>query len=164
MYHPNKTRTSAITISSTSTPFHTIKRTIDIIAFSAIGPIFFVELGTHLVFDWDIFVSVIPETLVLTVALFVAQVSSAALAARYTSAMDWPNSVMIGFGMLGRAELAFVVMDIAYVQNNILTVEAFYTLMCTAFWLNVAVPISIALWKPRLASPDQDTSALSPER
>lgn len=144
--------------------FHTIKRTIDIIAFSAIGPIFFVELGTHLVFDWDIFVSVIPETLVLTVALFVAQVSSAALAARYTSAMDWPNSVMIGFGMLGRAELAFVVMDIAYVQNNILTVEAFYTLMCTAFWLNVAVPISIALWKPRLASPDQDTSALSPER
>jgi len=55
-------------------------------------------------------------------------------------------------------------MDIAYVQNNILTVEAFYTLMCTAFWLNVAVPISIALWKPRLASPDQDTSALSPER
>ena len=40
--------------------------------------------------------------------------------------------------MLGRAELAFVVMDIAYVQNPILSTEAFYTLMFTAFWLNVA--------------------------
>ena len=48
----------------------------------------------------------------------------------------------------GFAELAFVVMDIAYVQNNILTTEAFYMLMFTAFWLNVAVPITITLWKP----------------
>ncbi len=50
--------------------------------------------------------------------------------------------------MLGRAELAFVVMDIAYVQNPVLSTEAFYTLMFTAFWLNVSVPISIRFWKP----------------
>jgi len=56
--------------------------------------------------------------------------------------------VLIGFGMLGRAELAFVVMDIGYVQNSILTPEAFYTLMFTAFFLNVAVPITIRWWKP----------------
>ena len=62
--------------------------------------------------------------------------------------MDWANSMMVGFGMLGRAELAFVVMDIAYVQNSILSTEAFYTLMFTAFWLNVSVPITISLWKP----------------
>jgi len=55
---------------------------------------------------------------------------------------------MVGFGMLGRAELAFVVMDIAYVQNAILTTEAFYTLMGTAFVLNILVPITIRLWKP----------------
>lgn len=56
---------------------------------------------------------------------------------------------MIGFGILGRAELAFVVMDIAYVQHDILSTEAFYTLMFTAFWLNVAVPVCITAWKPR---------------
>ena len=55
---------------------------------------------------------------------------------------------MIGIGMLGRAELAFVVMDIAYVQNQIITTEVFYTLMITAFALNVSVPVGIALWKP----------------
>ena len=51
-------------------------------------------------------------------------------------------------GMLGRAELAFVVMDIAYVQNDILPPEAFFTLMITAFFLNIAVPMTIRWWRP----------------
>jgi len=55
---------------------------------------------------------------------------------------------MIGFGMSGRAELAFVVMDIGYVQTQIITTDAFYTLMGTTFFLNVYVPILIAWWKP----------------
>jgi hypothetical protein len=50
--------------------------------------------------------------------------------------------------MLGRAELAFVVIDIAYVQNQILPKEAFFTLMITAFCLNVAVPLTISWWRP----------------
>lgn len=124
------------------------KKIIDNVAFSWIGPVFFVVLGTKIVFEWDIFVSVIPQIVILTAALFVAQILSAALAARYTGNFKWYESVMIGFGMLGRAELAFVIMDIAYVQYSILSTEAFYTLMATAFWLNVAVPITISWWKP----------------
>jgi len=65
---------------------------------------------------------------------------------------------MIGFGMLGRAELAFVVIDIAYVQNNILPAEAFFTLMFTAFFLNIAVPISISLWKPYFLAAQEQTN------
>ncbi len=38
-------------------------------------------------------------------------------------------------------------MDIAYTQNRIIHTEAFYTLMLTAFWLNVSVPLTIRLWK-----------------
>ena len=132
----------------TEDSFAKIKQNIDLIAFTVIGPVFFVNLGTNLVFEWDLFVSVIPHIAALTAAIFVSQIASAALAARYTSAVDWPNSLMIGFGMLGRAELAFVVMDIAYVQNDILSTEAFYTLMATAFCLNVTVPITISLCKP----------------
>ena len=124
------------------------KRIVDNVAFTWIGPVFFVELGAEIVFDWDVFVSVIPQTAVLTIGLFFAQVSSAGLAARYTGKFSREESVMIGFGMLGRAELAFVVMDIAYVQNAILNDAAFYTLMFTAFCLNVAVPVTIAWWKP----------------
>ena len=124
------------------------KRIVDNVAFSWIGPVFFVDLGTKILFDWTVFVSVIPETVVLLAAMIVAQVASAALAARYTGAFSWPEAMMIGFGMLGRAELAFVVMDIAYVQNHILTDAAFFTLMFTCFWLNVAVPVTIRWWKP----------------
>ncbi len=128
--------------------FVSIKKTIDSIAFSWIGPIFFVHLGTQIIIEWEIVKSVIPHTLILTSGLIVAQISSAALAAKYTGNFHWHESMMIGFGMLGRAELAFVVMDIAYIQNQILNTEAFYTLMFTAFWLNVAVPITIKLWRP----------------
>jgi len=124
-------------------------RILDSVAYSWIGPVFFVQLGTLLVLDWEIIVSIIPETLMLVSGLFIAQVTSACLAARYTSGMDWPSSVLIGLGMLGRAELAFVVLDIAYTQNKIIHTEAFYTLMFTAFWLNVSVPLTIAFWKSR---------------
>lgn len=135
------------TVDGDRTTYERTREVIDSVAFYSIGPVFFVELGTKLVFDWDIFVSVIPQTMVMTLGLLVAQIASAALAARYTSDMDWANSLLIGFGMLGRAELAFVVMDIAYVQNSIFSTQAFYTLMFTAFWLNISVPITITVWK-----------------
>ena len=130
------------------TVFEKTKDIIDSAAFSWIGPVFFVDLGAKLLFDRDIFLEVMPYAAVLFVSIFVVQVTSAGLAARFTGGMNNAESLMIGFGMLGRAELAFVVMDIAYVQNRILNTEAFYTLMITAFFLNVAVPVSIGWWQP----------------
>jgi Na+:H+ antiporter len=117
-------------------------------AFLWIGPVFFVDLGAKLIFDWNLLVEVLPYGIALTASLIVVQVASAGLAAKYTGGMSWHQSLMIGFGMLGRAELAFVVMDIAYVQNKILHTEAFFTLMMTAFCLNVAVPLTISWWRP----------------
>ncbi|MDX2349017.1 MAG: hypothetical protein QNK32_01375, partial [Porticoccus sp.] len=72
---------------------------------------------------------------------------------------DWPDSWMIGFGMLGRAELAFVVMDIAYVQHNIMNAESFYTLMFTAFLLNISVPLTIRWWKHKFKNHEPSGSA-----
>jgi Kef-type K+ transport system membrane component KefB len=117
-------------------------------AFLWIGPVFFVDLGAKLIFDWDLLMEVLPYGIALTASLIVVQVASAGLAAKYTGGMTWHQSLMIGFGMLGRAELAFVVMDIAYVQNKILHTEAFFTLMMTAFCLNIAVPLTISWWRP----------------
>lgn len=128
--------------------FNDTKKIVDDVAFTWIGPIFFVYLGTQIFIDWEILKSIIPHTIILTLSLMFAQISSAALAARYTGRFLWHESVMIGLGMLGRAELAFVVMDIAYIQNSILNEQSFYTLMFTAFFLNIAVPVSIRWWKP----------------
>lgn len=124
------------------------KHVIDNVAFSWIGPVFFVNLGTKIILDIGIVTSVIPEMLAMTIGIFVIQILSAMFAARFTGNYAWYESVMIGIGMLGRAELAFVVLDIGYVQNAIFTSSAFYTLMFTAFWLNVSVPVTIKWWKP----------------
>jgi len=125
------------------------QQVVDNVAFTWIGPVFFVTLGTHLVFETGIFITVLPFALILFVGLFVGQILSASLAARYTGNFDWPASLMIGFGMLGRAELAFLVMDIAFVQHSIISTETFYTLMLTTFLLNVSVPLTIRWWKGR---------------
>jgi Kef-type K+ transport system membrane component KefB len=76
------------------------------------------------------------------------QVLSATFAAKYTGRYKWHESVMVGLGMLGRAELAFIVIDIAYVDNHIIDFEQFYTLICAIFLLNLSVPTAIKWWEP----------------
>jgi len=132
-----------------SNVFAETKRIVDNAAFCWIGPVFFVDLGAKILFDWDLLVDVLPFAMAMTVGIAFFQVLSAGLAARYTSGMNRAESIMIGFGMLGRAELAFVVIDIAYVEHGILNTQAFFTLMITAFFLNILVPITITWWKPR---------------
>ncbi len=139
---------------------------IDNVAFSWLGPVFFVTLGTELIFDAEVFVSVLPYALLLFAGLFIGQIASAALAARYTGRFSWPDSLMIGFGMLGRAELAFVVIDIAFVEYKVMSFEAFYTLMITMFMLNISVPLTIRWWKHRFQGESasiQDALAKDPE-
>jgi Kef-type K+ transport system membrane component KefB len=136
------------------------KRIIDKAAFSWIGPVFFVDLGAKIIFDLDLLLGVLPYAAALLIGLIIAQVGSAGLAARYTGGMNFHQSLMIGFGMLGRAELAFVVMDIAYVQNRILSDEAFFTLMITAFCLNVAVPLTIGWWRPYYEAAEKSVQPL----
>ena len=125
---------------------------IDNVAFSWLGPVFFVTLGSKLIFDSALFVSALPQAIILFLGLFVGQILSAGLAARYTGSFSWPDSWMIGFGMLGRAELAFVVLEIAYVQAGVMSANAFYTLMITCFLLNISVPLTIRWWKLKFLS------------
>jgi Kef-type K+ transport system membrane component KefB len=120
---------------------------IDNVAFSWLGPVFFVTLGSKLIFDGGLFLTSLPQALLLFAGLFFGQIISASLAAKYTGRFSWPDSLMIGFGMLGRAELAFVVMEIAYVQTKVMSADAFYTLMITCFLLNLSVPLTIRWWK-----------------
>jgi Na+:H+ antiporter len=124
------------------------KRIVDNAAFGWVGPVFFVDLGARILFDWNLLFDVLPIVVAMTAGIAIIQIISAGLAARYTGGMNSAESLMVGFGMLGRAELAFVVMDIAYVQHDIMPLEAFFTLMITAFLLNVLAPVTISWWRP----------------
>jgi len=121
---------------------------LSLIGLSILIPIMFVMLGTRLVFDMKILIDILPIAILLFVIVFILQVLSAAFAARYTGGYKWHESIMIGFGMLGRAELAFIVINIAYVQSKIINLEQFYILMVTVFLLNLTVPTIIKFWKP----------------
>ncbi|MGI9542865.1 MAG: cation:proton antiporter, partial [Cyclobacteriaceae bacterium] len=118
------------------------------LSFTIFGPIFFVNLGGKLDFDPEIMMQALPMTVALYLAVVILQITSACLAARFTGAYKWHESVMIGLGMLGRAELAFIVINIAFVQNQVIGVTEFYTLMFAAFLLNITVPLSLKWWKP----------------
>lgn len=121
---------------------------IEHLAFTIFGPIFFVMLGTKLMFDFEILSNVIVPVLTLFISVLILQVLSASIAARYTGRYEWYQSIMIGLGMLGRAELAFIVINIAYAQNHIIDIEQFYILISTLFLLNITVPTAIKWWKP----------------
>ncbi len=128
--------------------FHSATNVINHLAFTIFGPIFFVNLGGELIFDAEVIMAALPMAFILFLAVVVLQILSAGLAARYTGMYKWHESVMIGLGMLGRAELAFIVINIAFVQNKMIDITEFYTLMLTAFMLNITVPLSLKWWKP----------------
>lgn len=62
------------------------------LAYTIFGPIFFVELGTKLIFDYHVLFDILPAVFVLFVAVLVFQVLSAAFAARYTGGYAWHQS------------------------------------------------------------------------
>jgi Kef-type K+ transport system membrane component KefB len=124
------------------------KLVIDHIAFTIFGPIFFVNLGTKILLDPGVMGQILWHVLLLFGMVLVLQVLSAGLAARYTGGYRWHESIMIGLGMLGRAELAFIVIDIAYTEHHIFDRAQFYTLIFATFLLNISVPLLINWWKP----------------
>jgi len=125
-----------------------VEKITSVMAFTVFGPVFFILLGGKILFDITVLQQVILPTFVLFFSVLVLQIVSAAGAARYTGGYSAKDSLLIGFGMLGRAELAFIVINIAFVQNHLITQEEFYILMFTTFLLNISVPLLLKWYKP----------------
>ncbi len=110
------------------------------IAYSFLGPIFFISMGFHVSFDaiagpglWFV--------LVLTAALIVAQIASAGGMARLLK-MSWLESFSVGVGMCGRAEMAFVLIALG-LSVGVFDAAVFSVLIFTAFLLNLFTPAGL---------------------
>jgi Kef-type K+ transport system membrane component KefB len=125
-----------------------IENVINNLAFVVFGPVFFILLGSKIIFDLTVLSEVIVPTLVLFISVLVFQILSAGGAAKFTGGYSTRDSILIGLGMLGRAELAFIVINIAYVQNQLITQQEFYILVFTTFLLNISVPLLIKGYVP----------------
>ena len=109
------------------------------IAYSFLGPIFFMSLGFSVTFD--ISTSGMAFIAVLTSAVIVGQILSAGgMALRM--GMPPREALTVGVGMCGRAEMAFIVASLALAQGAI-DQGIFTALIFTAFLLNLFTPLSL---------------------
>ena len=111
-----------------------VEKITSVMAYTVFGPGFFILLGGKILFDLRVLQQVILPTLVLFVSVLIFQVISVSGAAKFTDGYSLKDSVLMGLGMLGRAELAFIVINIAFVQNHLITQEEFYILIFTTFY------------------------------
>ena len=109
------------------------------IAYSFLGPIFFISLGFSITFD--ISLSGVAFIALLTVAVIIGQVLSAGgMALRM--GMPPREALTVGVGMCGRAEIAFIIASLALAQGAI-DQNIFTALIFTAFLLNLFTPLAL---------------------
>jgi Kef-type K+ transport system membrane component KefB/Trk K+ transport system NAD-binding subunit len=109
------------------------------IAYSFLGPIFFISLGFSITFD--ISATTVGLIALLTIGVIVGQILSAGgMALR----MGLPSreALTVGVGMCGRAELAFILASLALAQQAI-DQPIFTALIFTAFLLNLFTPLAL---------------------
>ncbi|MCP4039740.1 MAG: hypothetical protein GY733_22545 [bacterium] len=109
------------------------------IAYSFLGPIFFMSLGFSISFD--ISAAGVGFIALLTGAVIVGQILSAGgMALRM--GMSSREALTVGVGMCGRAELAFILASLALAQGAI-DQTIFTALILTAFLLNLFTPLAL---------------------
>ena len=109
------------------------------IAYSFLGPIFFISLGFSVTFD--ISASSVAFMVLLTVAVVAGQILSAGgMALR----MGLParEAFTVGVGMCGRAEVAFILASLALAQGAI-DQSVFSALIFSAFLMNLFTPMAL---------------------
>ncbi|MCP3960606.1 MAG: hypothetical protein GY719_22410 [bacterium] len=109
------------------------------IAYSFLGPIFFISLGFSITFD--ISASDVAFLVILTLVLIVGQIVSAGgMALRI--GMPKREALTVGVGMCGRAELAFILASLALARGAI-EKPTFSVLIFTCFLLNLFTPMAL---------------------
>ena len=109
------------------------------IAYSFLGPIFFISLGFSVTFD--ISGAEVAFLVLLTLGVIVGQIASAGGMARRMGLSRF-EALTVGVGMCGRAELAFIVASLALAQGAI-DASVFSVLIFTAFVLNLFTPLAL---------------------
>ena len=109
------------------------------IAYSFLGPIFFISLGFSISFD--ISASGMAFIALLAGTVIAGQVLSAGSMALRIG-MPWREALTVGVGMCGRAEVAFILAALALAQG-VIDQATFTILIFTAFLLNLFTPLAL---------------------
>jgi Kef-type K+ transport system membrane component KefB len=110
------------------------------IAYSFLGPIFFISLGLHITFDalkgpglWF--------AIALTLTCIIGQTISAGGMARLKR-FTWVESLLVGVGMSGRSGMAFILASLGFSMGAI-DANVFSILIFTTFLLDIFTPVGL---------------------
>ena len=110
------------------------------IAYSFLGPIFFISLGLHITFDtlkgpglWFV--------IALTLTCIIGQTISAGGMARLKK-FTWVESLVVGVGMSGRSGMAFILASLGFSMGAI-DANVFSVLIFTTFLLDIFTPVGL---------------------
>lgn len=117
------------------------------IAYSFLGPIFFISLGFHITFD-ALRGESLAFVLVLTVVLLVGQIVSAGCMARLLN-FSWLESFSVGVGMCGRAEMAYVIAALGF-QIGAFDAKVLSVMIFVTFLVNIFTSAGLKLCAPGL--------------
>jgi Kef-type K+ transport system membrane component KefB len=118
---------------------HVVKDRAYAIAYSFLGPIFFISLGFSVTFE--ISLAGVAFIAVLTLAVIAGQVLSAGSMA-LRMGLPAREALTVGVGMCGRAEIAFILAALALSQGA-LDQSIFSALLFVAFMLNLFTPLAL---------------------
>ena len=128
------------------------------IAYSFLGPIFFMSLGFSITFD--ISLGGVAFIALLTIAVIVGQILSAGgMALRI--GMPLREALTVGVGMCGRAEMAFILAALA-LSTGAIDQTTFTALILVAFLLNLFTPLALkgcAVMLEGRAVPEEDATS-----
>ena len=117
------------------------------IAYSFLGPIFFISLGFHITFD-VLTGENLAFVIVLTGVLLVGQIVSAGGMARLLN-FSWTESVAVGVGMCGRAEMAYVIAALGF-QIGAFDARVLSIMIFVTFLVNIVTSVGLKLCAPEL--------------
>lgn len=122
--------------------FENVSERLDGLAYSFLGPIFFISLGFHISFD-ALSGNGLLFVLALTGVCAVGQILSAGFMARLLN-FSWMESAAVGIGMCARAEMAVILASLGLTMG-VLDTKIFSILIFTTFLLNMITPVGLKI-------------------
>ncbi len=115
-----------------------------------IGPIFFIYLGSQLITDWSKAWIIMIEAIIAGIIISIFQFITAYFGSKKTAKLPKHDSILLGFGMIPRDVLAFVVLGIA-IDAGIINQDGNFviTIVLTVLAMNILSSLGLLWYKPK---------------
>jgi Kef-type K+ transport system membrane component KefB len=122
-----------------------------------IGPMFFIFLGSQLIADWSKAWMIIVFAIIAGIIISIFQFVTAYYGGRKSAKLAKHDAILLGFGMLPRDVLAFVVLGIAVDSGLVDRGDNFViSIVLTVLVMNIISSIGMLWYRPKYLKADEE--------